>query len=32
MVWLDVETTGIDPKTDGVVQLGAARFEPENAP
>jgi DNA polymerase-3 subunit epsilon len=28
MVWLDVETTGTDTGVDGVVQLGAARFEP----
>jgi DNA polymerase-3 subunit epsilon len=28
MVWLDTETTGLDPNADGVVQLGAARFEP----
>jgi DNA polymerase-3 subunit epsilon len=27
-IWLDTETTGLDPNADGVVQLGAARFEP----
>jgi DNA polymerase-3 subunit epsilon len=32
MVWLDTETTGTDPGTDGVVQLGIARFEPGKEP